>query len=247
MRSSVDHAVDPVVEAAPHLVVGISVDLVHQVPHALGEALEDAVFGRARQPPGRLLAEAFPEAALVLVEELLQPREDAGEELLVAVLGGHHPQGPAGQLRDGQRFDTAVEHVGQHAVDVLVPHRVGQAHHEVGRLPGQHLAVCGVGGPGRGPVDRPRRPHPFDDDVGGEEVLLHEGTERLAELVLAFADDGGVGDREAERVAEQRGHREPVGHATHHRRLGRSLDVAPPAPPVAHDHDHHERDRGEHE
>ena len=47
----------------------------------------------------------------------------------------------------------------------------------------------------------------------GEDVLGDEAAERLAEPFLLVRDDGGVRDREAERVAEQGGDGEPVGDA----------------------------------
>ena len=71
-------------------------------------------------------------------------------------------------------------------------------------------------------------PQLLGDDVGGEEVALDEGAEAPADVVLAVRDDRGVGDRDAERVPEQRGHREPVGQRTDHGRLGRGPHVGEP-------------------
>ena len=50
--------------------------------------------------------------------------------------------------------------------------------------------------------------------------------EGVADAVLVARDDRGVRDRQAERVAEQRGDREPVGEAADHGRLGECLDPA---------------------
>ena len=58
--------------------------------------------------------------------------------------------------------------------------------------------------------------------------MLDEVAERAPDPVLAVGDDGGVGDRDVERMAEQRRDREPVGEATDHRRLRRGPDVAEP-------------------
>ncbi len=70
--------------------------------------------------------------------------------------------------------------------------------------------------------------HPPRDDRRDQEILLEEVGQRLADPVLVARDDRGVRDRQAERVAEQRRDREPVGKAADHRRFGERLDVAEP-------------------
>ena len=70
--------------------------------------------------------------------------------------------------------------------------------------------------------------HPPRDHRRDQEILLEEAGERLADPVLVARDDRGVRDRQAERMAEQGGDREPVGEAADHRRLGEGLDVAEP-------------------
>ena len=70
--------------------------------------------------------------------------------------------------------------------------------------------------------------HPPRDHRRDQEILLEEVGERLADPVLVARDDRGVRDRQAERVAEQRRHREPVGEAADHRRFGERLDVGQP-------------------
>jgi hypothetical protein len=47
----------------------------------------------------------------------------------------------------------------------------------------------------------------------------------VSPTVLVAGDDGGVRDRQAKRVAEQGGDREPVGQAPDHRGFGKRLDV----------------------
>ena len=59
------------------------------------------------------------------------------------------------------------------------------------------------------------------EHLGGEEVVLDEVAEASPDPVLPLGDDGGVGDRDVERMAEQRRDGEPVGDAAHH---------APPRP-----------------
>ena len=62
---------------------------------------------------------------------------------------------------------------------------------------------------------------------GDQEIVAQEIGERVADPVLVARDDRGVRDRQAERVAEQRGHREPVGQPADHRRFGKGADKAP--------------------
>ena len=95
------------------------------------------------------------------------------------------------------------------------------------------LAGCGEEAAGCAGEVQPS--HPSRHDRGSEEVLAQEGGEAVADPVLVARDDRGVRDGQAERVAEQRGHREPVGQPADHRRFGKgahrspSRDDAPPA------------------
>ena len=70
--------------------------------------------------------------------------------------------------------------------------------------------------------------HPPRDHRRDQEIVLEEGGQRVADAVLVARDDRGVRDRQAERMAEQGGDREPVGQAADHRRLGEGLHVAEP-------------------
>ena len=63
--------------------------------------------------------------------------------------------------------------------------------------------------------------------LGAEEVRADEGREVLADPVLVARDDRRVRDRQSERMAEQRHHREPVGDRADHRGLGKCRHVAP--------------------
>ena len=62
--------------------------------------------------------------------------------------------------------------------------------------------------------------------AGDQEILLQEIRQRFADAVLVARDDRGVRDGEAERVAEQGRHREPVGKAADHRGFGERFHVA---------------------
>src|SRR5574338_1238202 len=88
------------------------------------------------------------------------------------------------------------------------------------------------------PGDAFRDPQPVKpggNDLTREEVVLHEAAEAPADAILATRDDRGVRDRNAHRVAEQRGDREPVREPTHHRRLGRgAYEPEPGVLPLEH-------------
>jgi hypothetical protein len=66
---------------------------------------------------------------------------------------------------------------------------------------------------------------PFGQDIGIEEVFLHELAQRCGELVLALDQQGSVRNRQAKRSAEQSRHREPVCDASDHGSLGAGLHV----------------------
>ena len=68
--------------------------------------------------------------------------------------------------------------------------------------------------------------HPPRHHRGDQEILAQEGGERVADPILVARDDRGVRDRQAERVAEQRGHREPVGKTADHRGFREGADIA---------------------
>src|SRR3546814_16786480 len=63
-----------------------------------------------------------------------------------------------------------------------------------------------------------------------EEVALDEASKALADAVLVAGDNGGMRDRQAERVTEQGGDGEPVGQPADQRSLGdRPQQIAPEA------------------
>ena len=88
-------------------------------------------------------------------------------------------------------------------------------------------APCPLGRIGEPAGDRPRDVEPAGaprDDDRDQEVRPEELRERIADPILVARHDRGVGDRQAERVAEQRGDREPVRQTADHRRLGKRAD-----------------------
>jgi len=63
--------------------------------------------------------------------------------------------------------------------------------------------------------------------VGRQEVRGDEAAQVVADAVLVGRDDGGVRNRQPERVAKQRHHGKPVGHGADHGGFGKGGDVAP--------------------
>ena len=71
---------------------------------------------------------------------------------------------------------------------------------------------------------RQARLEPRQEHGGSEEALLDEVAHRGADPVAVVGKDGGVRDRQAERVAKQGGDREPVGKAADDPRFGGGAD-----------------------
>ena len=69
--------------------------------------------------------------------------------------------------------------------------------------------------------------HALDDAFLGNKMVLDEIAQTRGDTVLAVRDDGGVPQRDAERIAEQRDDGEPVGNRADHRGLGECFHVAP--------------------
>jgi hypothetical protein len=207
-------------------VVRIRVHRLHELDQAVQDPVEHAVLDRVRQPPRRRLAELRPQHLAVVGEHPLGPPQHRVEQLLVPVVGREHAQRAPGEWRQRHAVDGPADLLVERAVHVLVAQHVGESDGGIGAVAGQGRRVRRVGQPGRDPVADTGTAQPGAEHVGAEEVLLHERAERGAELVLALPDHGRVGDREAERMAEQRGHCEPVRQPADHRPFGRRLEVA---------------------
>ena len=85
---------------------------------------------------------------------------------------------------------------------------------------------------------------PLAQHLMGQEVGFDELTETSTDLILAVRDDCGVGDWQAQRMAEQCCHSKPVGERTDHRRLCKGSHVPNPtiAPVDLGDHEHNPSD-----
>ncbi len=184
-----------------------------------------------RCPPRCPLADHLGHRVRVLHQPAVQLLDgEVDQPVLQVVMEGLGEQ-PTEQRRDRLLAEPWGEGVAHQRLDVVVAH--------LGEGDGRHLRhlvddAPRVGRLGEPDSDPPRdagRGDPVADDRLLEEVLAHELLEPPAEVVLALRDQGGVRDRQPERVLEESRHREPVRDRAHHRRLG--AGVHEPEEPVA--------------
>ena len=139
-----------------------------------------------------------------------------------------HPADRRAPLRLGDALD---DHPVQHLLDVLVAqHLDTSTRSTVDASRGHPLGVRRLRQPLAQPARDLRVAQLGLDDLRRHEVLPDEGAEALAELVLLALDDRGVRDRDAQRVLEQRGDREPVGERADHAGLGGGARRSRPTP-----------------
>ncbi len=208
-------------------VIGVGADLVDECLEARVQPGEHALVDDLGNPPRRLGREPGPQGGPLCGHHFRCTVEGrVHEAVMTPVLGGDLHRAaherchvdlvePVGELR------------GQEIGDLLVVEQLGdRGRHRTG-IPRRGRSVLGC--------RQPRRESPGDlsflealgEHVGGEEALTDEAPEGLSQLVLALGENGGVGNRQTERVAEQCGDCEPVGQATDHGRLGGGAYVAP--------------------
>jgi len=126
---------------------------------------------------------------------------------------------------------AARTHLGsEHALHVLVAQRPGQRDHHVRGVPREARGVVLVGQPGAQPGSQPGRAEALGENIGVEEVLLHELPESRRELVLALDDHRRVRYGQAQGMTEEGGDGEPVRDAADHGGLGAGLHVTEQRP-----------------
>src|SRR6266540_3273537 len=218
----------PQVVLPAQLVVRLGHQLVEELLQH-GEALvEDHVVQRLRHPPRRLLAEPVAQRDPVVVEEPDQPAQHRLQQhLMVAAV--HRDLQSACRDRGGRGLrDPAPHDLLDRGVDVLVPQHLTEAGQRVTRVLAQPGGVVRAYQPAADPAGHVQAAQLANDHLAGQEVLLDELAQALAQRVLLVRDDRGVRDGYPHRVPEQRGDREPVGQRAHHGRLGGGPQVAHP-------------------
>ena len=163
------------------------------------------------------------------------------EQLLMPAIGRGEAEHTARERRELHVLDRAADLGVDELVHVFLADEVGEADDDLGRASRAPSRVLRDDEPVGNARDRVRRAHPFADRVRRQEVLLYELAEGVAELVLALLDHRRVRDRDAERVTEQRRHREPVGQASDERRLQPGAEVSGPARVIGEEHRREER------
>ena len=159
--------------------------------------------------------------------ELLQ---HAVEQRLVPAAGGEHveqPGRPAATRRPAPAGATTRRR-GRSRAPARRRARRGRSASAADQVVAEPVGMARVGQPAR-PAARPdRTARSLASTCGVLRKLSQMKPARLrADAVLVGRDDRGVRNRQAERMAEQRDHREPVGDRADHRGLGEGRDVAP--------------------
>ena len=177
------------------------------------------------------------------VQVARQALERLVEQLLVAVVGGEQAQHFAG---GGGRVPGLQP--GHHeALDALA-HRalvqqVQRLQRPAARHPRQLPRLLWLRQPLAQPGRRVEHLQPCQQVLRFQEVVAHERGQAVGDARLVARDDGGVRDRQAQRVAEQRHHREPVGQRAHR---GRFAERRHPGPHALVAHRVAEHEAGDH-
>eukprot|EP01037_Dinobryon_pediforme_P005495 gene5496-5550_t len=160
---------------------------------------------------------------LAFAEQFAELDENEAEHLLVASAFHQAAQGSADNAAGG----LPTEDAGDDAAGDAAGAAVFYGGEDAGQQGGEGFGG-GAGGArvGQELLDDAGEVEPGEGsgDFGlGEDVAGDEAAEGAAEALLLLGDDGGVRDRQAERVAEQRGDGEPVGDAADESGLGGGL------------------------
>ena len=207
---------------------GVVDESMRQRRHPRRQAARDQSVERrpvAHEPRGDAVGGQVDRAAVrVGFDQLLEPRADRAapvrcDEVLARERLDHVLHVVVAQCRQ-----HAASHRGALRRDALGVRRLG----EPGAQPGGDLGGLELGA----------------DHRRGQEVGLDELAERSADLVLPRRDDRGVGDRQAERPAEQRGDGEPIRQRAHHAALAGGAQVREGRDPLLADESHDEQHCG---
>ena len=157
-------------------------------------------------------------------QQVAELAEDEAEHLLMAAALDQAVQRARHHLAGARPAQHARHDAGDQAARAAVLHGGEDAWQHGGERRRGRARRGGVGEEAvqdAGQVEAGEHP---GDLIGGEHMGGDEAAERGAETFLLLRDDGGVRDRDAEWVAEQRGDREPVGDAAHEARFRGRLE-----------------------
>ena len=208
-------------EALAHRVPGIMLDLHQQALHRTDHCIRQAFIGagEAQQPVGALRHLAADIGGFI--DDRRQPPFDSGIDQQFVAASRHQRVHRFGN--DGGQLHGLQPAAGQ------IFHRLGndgiiQPVDQLANQRGNALLAVRAFRRRRG---QPARQHagqigiiqPAGNDLGFQEIVFQELGQGFAQPVLLLRDDGGVRDRQTQRMTEQRGDGEPVGKAAHHRRF----------------------------
>ncbi len=178
----------------------------------------------ADQPPALFahpLLDGRSQHLLLARDQRFELAQHEAEHLLMAPALDDAAQPARDQPSGGGAAEHARQQPGENAPRAPVLHRGQHPRKRAGerlrRRPGRDRI-------GKKAVQHARQVQPMHDvrHLGaGEDVVGDEPPERAAQPFLFVRNDRGVRDRDAEWMAEQRRHREPVGDAADEARLGR--------------------------
>ena len=166
----------------------------------------------------------------VALERRFDEIEALVEQRLARSLSPQDRQASRGERRGGDGLDPAPHGKSDPLLDRRPRHeveRVGDGAGGAGRDRPRVALVLEPPGGKTGEVDRREA---RDGDAGTEEIVGDEAAERRPDSALVFRHDGGVGNRQSERMAKERDDGEPVGACSHHARFRERAEIGRPGP-----------------
>ncbi len=130
-------------------------------------------------------------------------------------------------------------------LDVLVAQDLRAGRQRLRRLERDRARVLRRRDPRREPLGDPQRAEAIRDHLARQEVVLHERAKRAGHAILARRDDRRVRNGDAERMAEQRGDREPVREPADHGGFRHCANEAEPRVRFLECAGHHVHDDGQ--
>ena len=216
------------IEVDPGRVRGILADLVQNPLELADELIVDFPVDEFRHPPWASLLDSLVDRVPVPFELLAAELHELIDQGFGVIAGCQYIDQRCERAVDRHLskcvLEAAVQRVAQFRA-VYGPHEPVEHHGQVAA----ELAGVGVAlEPLTEPLGEIDAQEPRLDGLPDEEVLADESCERTADLVLALRNDGGVRNRQAERMPEERRHGKPVREPADDRRFGERPDHTEP-------------------